>query len=210
MKSNCSRNLINVEKNAEESEMLHQTQERIPKKVPQIKYTLICCFSVNFPPQTRMLCLLWLTSFFFFSKQNHYQPAATLDWAKRDTFQACEMCLFRCSCSTGTQNTKHAPDHPCKPIVFQFFLLIKSKGKRTPSHPNGLSCAHAQVCHVTHSSGKRTTGLKIAPNFTSCCGIRRYSYIQTISSIRKCHSCLFAHFQGTLLQIISFHSDFGI
>ena len=37
------------------------------KKVSQIKFTLICCFWVNFPPQTCMLCLLWSN---FFSSQN--------------------------------------------------------------------------------------------------------------------------------------------
>ena len=112
MKSNCSRNLINVEKNAEESEMLHQTQERIPKKsFPDQVHTHLLLLG-KFPP-TDMYAMPSLIQFFFFSKQNHNQPAATLNWARRGTFQACEICLFRCSYSTGMQNTKHAPDHPC-------------------------------------------------------------------------------------------------
>ena len=51
---------------------------------------------------------------------------------------------FRCGCSNGMQHPKHAPDHLCKLIFSFLFFLPKSKGKRTPSHPNGLSCAHAQ------------------------------------------------------------------
>ena len=46
-----------------------------------------------------------------------------------------------------------------------FLFLQKAKGRHLI--PNGLSCAHAQGCHVTHSSGRRTTVLKIAPNFTA-------------------------------------------
>jgi hypothetical protein len=78
------------------------------------------------------------------TEQNHNQPATNLNWAKLDTFQACEICLFfavvvRLECST--QNMRKIPRGNS---FSQFLFLQKSKGKRTPSHPNGLSCAHAQ------------------------------------------------------------------
>ena len=124
---------------------------------------------VHFPPQTGMLCLLRTNS--LFSKQNHNQPATTLNWAKLDTFQACEICLFSLQLFDWNAAPKTCTRSPVQTHFLIFFFLQKPKGKRTPSHPNGLSCAHAQGCHVTHSSGRRTTGLKIAPNFTSGCGI---------------------------------------
>jgi hypothetical protein len=104
-------------------------------------------------------------------KQNHFQPASTLNWAKLGTFQACEILSFfavvvQLECRTQNMDQINRGNS-----FSQFFLLLKSKGKRTPSYPNGLYCTHAQGCHVTHSSGRRTTGLKVAPNFTSGCGI---------------------------------------
>ena len=51
-------------------------------------------------------------------------------------------CLFRCSCWTGMEQPKHESDPSFKDI-FPISSFVKSKGKRTPFHPNCLSCAHA-------------------------------------------------------------------
>ena len=104
-------------------------------KFSQFNFALLRSFWYIFPHSHRCYAS---------SEQNHNQPATNLNWAKLDTFQACEICLFRCSCSIGMQHPKHAPDRLCKLIFSFLFFLPKSKGKRTPSHPNGLSCAHAQ------------------------------------------------------------------
>ena len=88
------------------------------------------------------------------SEQNHNQPATNLNWAKVDTFQACEIFLFRCSCSLGMQHPKHCScilgldikgmpktctRSPVETHFLIFFFLQKSKCKRTPSRPNSLS-----------------------------------------------------------------------
>ena len=52
-------------------------------------------------------------------------------------------CLFRCSCLTGMEQPKHESD-PSFNHIFPISSFVKSKGKRTPSHPNCLSCAHAR------------------------------------------------------------------
>ena len=138
-----------------------------------------------------------------FSTQNHTQPATTLNWAKLDTFQACERIRpFRCGSSIGMQHPKHAPDHLCK-LIFSF-LFFSSKIKRqkdaiTPQRSRLCACAG---CHVTHRSGRRTTGFKIAPNFTSGCGIGWYSYRPFLSSERAIHLYVFAHFHDTIVHIM--------
>ena len=53
-------------------------------------------------------------------------------------------CLFRCSCWTGMEQPKHESD-PSFKHIFPISSFVKSKGKRTPSHPNCLSCAHARA-----------------------------------------------------------------
>ena len=120
---------------------------------------------VNFPHRHR--CYAFSSSF---SEQNHNQTTTALNWAKLDTFQACEIRLFRCSRSIGMQHPKHAPDHPCK-LIFPVSLLFKNqKAKGRHLTQRSLLCACAG-CHVTHLSGRRTTALKLAPNCTSSCGI---------------------------------------
>ena len=67
-------------------------------------------------------------------------------------------------CSPALRTCTRAPMQTRFPSLF---FLPKSKGKRTPSQPYCFPCEHAQGCHVTHSSGRRTTSLKVGPNFTS-------------------------------------------
>ena len=52
---------------------------------------------------------------------------------------------------------------------FLYSSKIKRQNDAISPQPS-LLCA-CTGCHVKHSSGRRTTGLKIAPNFTSGCGI---------------------------------------
>ena len=41
-------------------------------------------------------------------------------------FELVRIFLFRCSCSIGTQNPKHAPDHACK-LIFSFYFFFKNQ-----------------------------------------------------------------------------------
>ena len=156
-----------------------------PTNFSQFKFALFRSFWYIFPH--RHGCYAFSKYNSLFSTQNHNQPATTLNWAKLDTFQACEICLFSLQLFDWNAAPKTCTRSPVQTHFLIFFFLQKSKGKRTPSHPNGLSCAHAQGCHVTHSSGRRTTGLKIAPNFTSGCGIGWCSCRPFLSSENAIH-----------------------
>ena len=137
-----------------------------------------------------------------FSTQNHTQPATTLNWGNLDTFEACEDPSF----SLWLLEWNAAPKTCTRSLVQTHFLLFifSSKIKRqkdaiTPQR--SLLCACAG-CHVTHRSGRRTTGFKIAPNFTSGCGIGWYSYRPFLSSERAIHLYVFAHFHDTIVHIM--------
>jgi hypothetical protein len=150
---------------------------------------------VNFPHRHR--CYAFSSSF---SEQNHNQTTTALNWAKLDTFQACEICLFRCSCSIGMQHPKHALDHPCKLIFPVVFLILKSKGKRTPSHPTVSLVRMRRVSRDTFEREK-DNGFETCAKFY----IQLWNwmiFLETISIIRKCYPSLFANFHNTLLHII--------
>ena len=146
----------------------------------------------TFLPQT---LTLWLVrTYGLFSTQSYH----------RDSMQMCkendprmdqtgymsslmDHCLFRCSCLTGMEQAKHESD-PSFKHIFTISSFVKSKGKRTPFHPNCLVWCACAGPHVTHSSGRRTTVLKIAPNFTS-------SWEMESNSInRRCYPSVIAYF----------------
>ena len=77
---------------------------------------------------------------------------------------------------------------------FSEFFSSQIKRQKDAISTNGLFYAHAQVGHVTHSGGRRITGLKVAPNFTSNCGIGWYPYRLFLSSRNVIHLCLHTHF----------------
>ena len=95
-----------------------------PTNCSQFNFALFRSFWYIFPH--RHGCYAFSKYNSLFSTQNHNQPATTLNWAKLDTFQAWEICLFRCSCSIGMQHPKHAPDHPCK-LIFSFSFFFKNQ-----------------------------------------------------------------------------------
>ena len=86
--------------------------------------------------------------------------------------------------------------------LHSLFFLLKSRGKRTLSQPNGLSCAHAQGVTWHIGAGEEQRVFKIAPNFTSGCGIGWYSYRPFLSSERAIHLYVFAHFHDTIVHIM--------
>ena len=154
----------------------------IPTTVFQFNFALFRSFWYIFPH--RHGCYAFSKYNSLFSTQNHNQPATTLNWAKLDTFQACEICLFRCPCSIGVQHPNNAPDHPWK-LIFSCSFFFKNQKDAISTQPS-LLCACAG-CHVTHLSGRRTTALKLAPNFTSSSGLGRYSYRPFLSSENVIH-----------------------
>ena len=111
------------------------------------------------------------------------QPSTGPNWIHfklvRSVFFAA---VVRLECSTRNM---HQITHAYS--FSQFLFYSKIKRQKDAISPNGLSCAHAQGCHVTHLSGRRTTALKLAPNFTSSCGIGWYSYRPFLSSENVIH-----------------------
>ena len=77
-----------------------------------------------------------------------------------------------------------------------FFIFVKSKGKRTPSLPNRLSCAHVQGVTWPIGAGEEQRHFEIAPKFTSSWGIRLNSIM------RKWCPYLIAYFHRRLLHIL--------
>ena len=77
-----------------------------------------------------------------------------------------------------------------------FFIFVKSKGKRTPSLPNRLSCAHVQGVTWPIGAGEEQRHFEIAPKFTSSWGIRLNSIM------RKWYPYLIAYFHHRLLHIL--------
>ena len=144
--------------NAEELKMLHFPQDvNTNKKCP--RSILPSFINVGkFSPHTYG-CYAFSTS--LFSNRNHFQPATAHSWNKFNTFQACVLRLFRCSCSTGMQHTKHAPDHPCK-LIFPVFLLLKSKSKRTLSPPTVslMSMRRVVTWHIWAGGEQRVCKLR--------------------------------------------------
>ena len=113
-----------------------------PTNFSQFNFALFRSFWYIFPH--RHGCYAFSKYNSLFSTQNHNQPATTLNWAKLDTFQACEICLFSLQLFDWNAAPKTCTRSPVQTHFLIFFFLQKSKGKRTPSHPNRLSCAHAQ------------------------------------------------------------------
>jgi hypothetical protein len=184
--------------NQQDSDILCCPQDVNTNKFSQFNFALCRSFLVHFPPQTQMLCLFRTNS--LFSTQNHNQPATTLNWAKLDTFQAYEICLFRCPCLIGMQHPKHAPDHPCKPFSHVLFSSKIKRQKDAISPQRSLLCACAGLSRDTFEREKNN-------GFENCAKFHirlwdRMIFLQIISIIRKCYPSLFAHFHNTLLHII--------
>jgi hypothetical protein len=143
----------------------------------------------HFPPQTRMLChaiskqIVYSQHKIILSQQ---QPSIGPTWIH---FKLVRIRHFRCGCSIGMQHPKHAPDRLCK-LIFSF-LFFSSKIKRqkdaiTPQRSRLCACAG---CHVTHRSGRRTTGFQDRAKFH----IRLWNwmiFLPTIIIIRKCYTPL--------------------
>jgi hypothetical protein len=121
------------------------------------------------------------------SEQNHNQPATNPNWAKLDTFQACEICLFRCSCSIGMQHPKHAPDHPWKLNFSFYFFLQKSKGRHLAPT---VSLRRMRRVPCDTFEREKNNGFYNRAKFH----IRlwnRMIFLQTIYIIRKCYPSIF-------------------
>ena len=132
---------------------------------------MLCCpqdvntnksFPVQFCPLPLILdrhrCYAFSISF---SEQNHNQITTALNWAKLDTFQAWEICLFRCDCSIGMQHPNmHQITH--ENSFSQFICYSKIKRQKNAISPNGLYCAHAQgvTWHIWAGEGQRLWNLR--------------------------------------------------
>ena len=100
---------------------------------------------LSFPHHIRMLCLLHK----FILKTKSHSASNSPHWDKLDTFQAwCDMShwlyLFDRNAAPETCPTSAIQTH-----FPSFILLLKSKGKRTPSHPT-FSLVHMRRSVTWH------------------------------------------------------------
>ena len=128
-----------------------------------------------------------------FSKQNslsQQQPPLGQTWYISSLVRYVSLAVVvRQECST--QNMPHI-GHTNS--FSQLYSSSKIKRQKDAISLNVLSCAHAQVSHVTRSGRRMTKGLKVAPNFTSNCGLGCYSCRLFLSSQNVIHLYLRAHF----------------
>ena len=149
-------------------------------KFSQFNFALLRSFWYIFPHSHRCYAS---------SEQNHNQPATNLYWAKLDTLQACEICLFRCSCSIGMQHPKHAPDHPCK-LILSFSFFFKNQNAKGRHLAPTVSLVRMRRVPRDTFEREKNNGFDNRAKFH----IRlwnRMIFLQTISIIRKCYPSLF-------------------
>jgi hypothetical protein len=150
--------------------------------------------SVNFG-QTQMLCLLYfILGTKSQSDNNSPQLGQTGYISSLGDLSFCAA-IVRLECSTQTCTRS-----PMKTHFPSLFVILKSKGKRTPSHPTVSIVRTRRVSRDTFEREK-DNGFETCAKFY----IQLWNwmiFLQTISIIRKCYPSLFAHFHNTLLHII--------
>ena len=169
-----------------------------PTNCSQFNFALFRSFWYIFPH--RHGCYAFSKYNSFISTQNHNQPATTLNWAKLDTFQACEICLFSLQLFDWNAAPETCTRSPMQTHFPSFFFILKSKGKRTPSHPT-VSLVRMRRVSCDTFEREKDNGFETCAKFY----IQLWNwmiFLQTISIIRKCYPSLFAHFHNTLLHII--------
>jgi hypothetical protein len=119
-------------------------------------------------------------------KQNHNQPATTLNWAKLGTFQACEILsflpeLFNWNAEPKTWTRSTVETH--FPSVFSSSKIKRRKDAISPQRSLLYACAG-----LSRDTFEREWN--------------RLILLQTISITRKCYPSLFANFHDALLHII--------
>ena len=86
--------------------------------------------------------------------------------------------------------------HLIPTFFLNLFYFVKSKGKRTLSLPNGLSCAHVRGVTWHILAGEEQRLFEIAPKITS-------SWVSRLNSImRKCYPNIIAYFEHRTLHIL--------
>ena len=150
--------------------------------------------SVNFG-QTQMLCLLYFILGTKSQSDNNSPQLGQTGYISSLGDLSFSLQLFDWNAAPETCTRSPMQTH-----FPSFFFILKSKGKRTPSHPTVSLVRMRRVSRDTFEREK-DNGFETCAKFY----IQLWNwmiFLQTISIIRKCYPSLFAHFHNTLLHII--------